>query len=262
MYDDPQSDLVVKYYDLAFGKGSLHEMNWYLDRVVASGGPVLDLACGTGRLSLMLAGKGFSVVGIDQSDGMLSTFRESLLDESDAVKDVIRIEQQAMQDFELSEQFQTVICCDAFFHNLSVEDEIACLNQVHKHLLPGGKLLFNIPNPNCAFIDHAEVSQGKEFRERARFDLGEEGEIVVEHAQAGNRLEQLITTTNRLLRYDGRGELIESGESTWTSRYLYRYEAEHLLHRCGFEVEAVVGNYKGDPVGAGGQLIFEARKTE
>ena len=260
MYDLEENDLVVKYYDQAFGVGSEHEITWYLDRVQRQDGPVLDVACGTGRLALLIAEMGRSITAIDQSKGMLEIFRKKLREKPAPVQHLIRIEQHPMTDFKLDEQFAIVLCCDAFFHNLRVADEIACLNCIYDHLLDGGKLLFNIPNPSCAFIDHAEQSQGKIFRERGRFSLEDGSTLVIEHAQAGNRLEQTITTTNKVSRYDQEGSVIESGKSNWHTRYLYHYEAIHLLYRCGFEVESIVGNYQGAPVGQGGQLIIEAVK--
>lgn len=68
-----------------------------------------------------------------------------------------------------------------------------------------------------------------------------------------------ITTTLRITRYDPDGKAVEQGESTWTTRYLFRYEAVHLLHRCGFQVETLVGDYRYGPVTEKGQLIFEAK---
>jgi hypothetical protein len=56
--------------------------------------------------------------------------------------------------------------------------------------------------------------------------------------------------------------IVEQGESTWTTRYLFRYEAVHLLYRCGFEVEAIVGNYRDGPVTEGSQLIFQVKKAQ
>jgi hypothetical protein len=57
----------------------------------------------------------------------------------------------------------------------------------------------------------------------------------------------------------GTGRAVEHGQSTWTSRYLYRYKAVHLLHRCGFHVAALVGDYHDGPVTDAGQLVFDAR---
>ena len=60
MYGSEDLDFVVKYYDDAFGISGENELSWYLAKVNESGGPVLDLACGTGRLTLLFAREGFS----------------------------------------------------------------------------------------------------------------------------------------------------------------------------------------------------------
>jgi 2-polyprenyl-3-methyl-5-hydroxy-6-metoxy-1,4-benzoquinol methylase len=75
MYGSDQTDLLVKYYDAAFAISSDAEISWYLNKVRRFGGPVLDLACGTGRLALQLAKEGFQVTAMDQSAGMLTSLR-------------------------------------------------------------------------------------------------------------------------------------------------------------------------------------------
>lgn len=262
MYGSEATDLVVKYYDVAFGVSGEAEVAWYLGKTRASGGPVLDLACGTGRLALLLARQGFLVTGMDQSAGMLNLFEEKLGREPVDVRRRVRIEKKTMAGFCLGERFNTVICCDAFFHNLTVEDQISTLQSVAQHLTPNGRFLFNLPNPTCEFIMRSVASQGSEFEERGRFELPDDrGTLLVEQAHAGSVLGQCITTTLLLTRYDPQGRQVEYGESSWTSRYLFRFEAIHLLHRCGFEVEALVGDYSNGPITEKGQLIFEAKKS-
>ena len=78
MYGSGDDDWVVKYYDIAFGITGEHEQAWYLEQVQASGAPVLDLACGTGRLALAFANAGCAVTGLDRSEGMLTRFRARL----------------------------------------------------------------------------------------------------------------------------------------------------------------------------------------
>ena len=78
MYGSKRTDLVVKYYDDAFGVSGDTEVGWYLSKAKVFGGPVLDLACGTGRLAFLLAHEGFQITAIDQSAGMLNQFRDKL----------------------------------------------------------------------------------------------------------------------------------------------------------------------------------------
>jgi SAM-dependent methyltransferase len=260
MYGSETTDLLVKYYDLAFGITGEAELAWYLEKARATGGPILDLACGTGRLALFLAGEGFEVTGIDRSVGMLNQFKEKLRRQPKEIRQRLRIENQRMSDFKLGGKFNTVICCDAFFHNLTIEEQMNCLWNVAHHLSPGGRFVFNLPNPTCEFILKCVASGGKKFEERGRYQLPDgSGTLLVEQAQAGNLQDQCIITTLRITRFDTGGSIVETGESTWTTRYLFRYEAVHLLYRCGFEVESLVGDYEHGPVTEGGQLIFDVK---
>ena len=260
MYGSDETDLLVKHYDLAFGISGEAEVAWFLGQARACGGPVLDLACGTGRLALLLAQEGFEVTGVDQSAGMLNQFEKKLKAQPAQVRQRVCIENQSMSSFRLDRRFNTIICCDAFFHNLTVEAEMNCLSCVTQHLTPAGRFVFNLPNPTCEFILKSASSRSEGFEERGRYELEHgSGTLLVEQAQAGNPHEQTIATTLRITRYDAEDSQVEQGQSSWTTRYLFRYEAEHLLVRCGFEVEALVGDYRGGPVTEGGQLVFQAR---
>jgi SAM-dependent methyltransferase len=239
-----------------------------VSKAAAFGGPVLDLACGTGRLALVLARKGFEVTGIDQSEGMLEQFHAKLQAEPPEVRRRVHIANQRVADFALEQQFNTILCCDGFFHNLTVEDEMNCLGCVARHLAPGGRFVFNLPNPTCDFLLKSARSKnarsaGTVFEERGRYTLDDPaGSLLVEQAQSASLLNQTITTTLRITRSDSGGREVEQGESAWTSRYLFRYEAIHLLYRCGFEVEELVGDYKNGPVTEAGQLIFQVRRRD
>lgn len=261
MYGSEETDLVVKYYDEAFGITEESEGEWYLSKVRTFGGPVLDLACGTGRLALLLARDGFEVTGIDRSTGMLNQFQKKLGAESWEVRRRLHLENQGLSDFMLECRFNTIICCDAFYHNLTVREEMDCLENVARHLTPNGRFVFNLTNPTCDFILGSTIRAGREFEERGRYALSDGlGTLSVEQAHVANELDQTIRTTLRITRTDTEGSVAEEGESTWTARYLFRYEAIHLLYRCGFEVEALVGDYRNGLVAVGSQLIFQVRK--
>ena len=99
---------------------------------------------------------------------------------------------------------------------------------------------------------------GARFEERGRYSLDDGGTLVVEHAPDCDALNQTVSTRLRFTRHDRHGKEIERSESSWASRYLFRYEAIHLLHRCGFVVESLAGDYDGGPVTEDGQLVFQA----
>ena len=127
---------------------------------------------------------------------------------------------------------------------------------------PEGRFVFNLPNPTCEFILNAKESEGKEFVERGRYSLKEgQGTLLVEHAQDGCLLDQTITTTMRITRFDANGKEVGQHQSRWASRYMFKYEAIHLLYRCGYEVESLVGDYEDGPVTTRGQLIFQVKRS-
>jgi SAM-dependent methyltransferase len=259
MYGSESTDPLVHYYDETVGTSGKQEVAWYLGRIRRYGGPVLDLACGTGRLSLLAAGEGLDVTALDQSQGMLTRFASKLALEPDEVRDRIRIVRSDMSDFELGQRFSTILCCDAFFHNLTVEGQIGCLRSVAAHLAPEGRFLFNLPRPTCEFILSAQ-KHGCGFGDgRTYLRPDDPGSILVERRNHADALSQLIETRLRFTLLDEHGVAEEQSESSWTTRYFWPYEAEHLLHRCGLEVEHHDGGYDCSPPGEGGQMVFVAR---
>lgn len=262
MYRSENTDPVVRYYDETLGISGEGEEDWYLGMVRETGGPILDLGCGTGRLALLFARSGFEVTGIDQSSGMLHLFRQKLNQEDASVRQRVRLINESMIEFNAQRKFAIVVCCDAFFHNLTVEDEIACLSRVREHLKRSGLLVFNLPNPSCDFIAKCKASQGTKFEERGRYKLMDgSGSILIEQAQQCDEFEQRVNTTLRFTKYQPDGSKVTEERSSWASRYIYRYEAIHLLHRMGFSVQSLVGDYKGGEVSKDSQLIFTAEKV-
>ena len=260
MYGSDPDDPLVKYYDQTLAVTSSGDIAWFVDRARASGGPVLDLACGTGRIALALAAAGLEVAAVDSSPAMLRRFGDKLAAQPPEVRSRIRIHEAEMHAFDLPGPFSTAICCDAFFHNLTVEHQLACLRRVAAHLAPGGRFAFNLPHPTIAFLSYAASPEAREFKERGEYPLDDSTDrVLVEQAQEADLFAQTITTRLRFTRLDAAGNAVESGASSWTTRFTFRYEAVHLLYRCGFEVEALTGNYKGAPVAEDGQLVFVAR---
>jgi len=258
MYGLEDTDPIVKYYDETVGICGESEINWYLEKVKTYGGPVLDLACGTGRIALLLLQQGYKVWCIDDSEGMLTLFQKKLQNEPVDVQERLTIQKKKMSDFHLTRKFKSIICVDAFFHNLTVKEEIDCLLCVAAHLNPEGRFFFNIPNPNFEFLLKCAGPQGKVYRERKSYPLKSGKVVLIEEAFNADLLEQTIVTKLCYTKMN-KGVTVETEESQWKIRYLFQYEAVHLLYRCGFEVESIVGDYDNGPVTTSSQLIFQAR---
>ena len=111
------------------------------------GGPVLEMACGSGRLTIPIARTGVEIVGMDLSSSMLEAARAK------ASAAGLRLEfiQGDMRDFHLPNRFGLIFLAgNSLQHLLSVDDLRRCLACARRHLAPGGRLVFDVSNPDPA----------------------------------------------------------------------------------------------------------------
>lgn len=118
---------------------------WYRRFAERADGPVLELACGTGRLACELARSGTEVVGLDLTAQMLDLARRhasALPRQARRRLDFVRAD---MRDFGLGRRFALAIIADNSLRELSsTGDQLACLGCVAGHLVPGGRLLATV----------------------------------------------------------------------------------------------------------------------
>lgn len=116
---------------------------------------VLDLACGTGKMTFELAHRGYDMIGADISADMLSRAMMNQEDEK------ILWLMQDMRKFELYGSVGAVVCClDAVNCLLKTEDLEACFKTVHNYLDEGGLFIFDVNSPykfENIFSDNAYI---------------------------------------------------------------------------------------------------------
>jgi SAM-dependent methyltransferase len=119
----------------------------YMEAIFAKFGKspqlMLDLACGTGRLTSLLAKRGYDMIGIDISSDALeiSTARVEK-------QDILYL-QQDMTDFELYGTVDAIVCCfDSINYITNLRDLKKCFKLCKNYLNPGGLLIFDINTPH------------------------------------------------------------------------------------------------------------------
>ncbi len=143
----------VEFYDVreAGGPGTplQGDVEFYLAQARKTGGPILDLACGTGRVAFPLARAGFDVTGLDRAPAMLKAARAKL--QASPIRN-LRFVRGNMARFSIAKQFSlVVIAYRAFQHLLRVEDQRSCLRHVRKHLRRKGRLIVHLFDPRLEF---------------------------------------------------------------------------------------------------------------
>ncbi len=249
-------------FDAAHGGSSrFGDREFYLSGAIESGGPVLELACGVGRVMQPILEHGLKVYGIDASPDMLRFARSRLgrvVRTSRSTRASYTIAMQDQSTFRVPRKFPLILMPWNGYLNLSTEGErVSCLVNVMDHLMPGGHLLMDVdiltmPEYHLSSEDMwsrwVQVSPDRRVRERER---------LIPRPSAG-MVKNEITFE------------IESNGKKSTRRsieMLAALDAEEVLAEvagAGFEIRKLNSNFRGESfkgLGAfGPRLVITAQK--
>jgi SAM-dependent methyltransferase len=240
------SALFAEFYDYTPLYQTRADIAFYVEEARRAGS-VLELGCGSGRILVPTAAAGVPITGLDLSEAMLARCRERLAAQPPEVCARVRLVHGSMTNFELAAKFALVTTpFRAFQHLVSIEDQLACLRAVHRHLAPGGRLILDMFQVNPAALDDPEwmreredtpttrLPDGRSFRRTARI-------AAFHRAEQVNDVEFAVYVTYP----DGRTER----HTEWfPMRYFFPKEVEHLLARAGFRVVTVYGDFQRSPL--------------
>jgi SAM-dependent methyltransferase len=253
---------VADLYDHVAPYRTRPDVTFFVDEAKKAAGPVLEIGCGTGRVLIPTARAGARVVGLDASRGMLDVCRQRLAGEPPAVQGRARLVEGDMRDFALGETFALVtIPFRPFQHLLTVEDQLACLAAVRRHLADDGTFILDLFNPSLEFM--VQQPLGVEFGDEPEFTTPDGRGVVRRQKRVAHDRARQIGEFELIyhVRHPDGGE--ERLVQAFPMRYLFRFEAEHLLARAGFAVEHLYADYERRPYGSvyPGELVFVARKS-
>src|SRR6266705_3334141 len=247
MTDALYDSFIADYYDESpVVRGRVQDIAFYRDATRELGDPVLELGCGTGRITMALAEAGKRITGLDLSERMLEravTKRAVLPVEA---RERVHLVQGDMARFDLGETFRLVIIpFRPFQHLLEVRQQTDCLDCVQKHLAPGGRLILDVFQTDAERMHdpvHMREMLVTEYRKDERRQVRVSEQVAAFHrAEQRNDVEMIFSIRHR----DGRQERLVFA---WPLRYFFRYEVEHLLARCGFKVMALYGDFDRSPI--------------
>jgi SAM-dependent methyltransferase len=248
--------LAVESYDLFTAAGGRLEgdVEFYLELARAQGGPVLELAAGSGRVLVPLAKAGVEVTGLDISQPMLDIAARRLAAQGLPAELVCA----SMAEFDLGRRFDLVLIpARALQHLVDPADQRRALRCAHAHLNPGGRLVIDLFDPlleACVGIpaappprDAVDPQSDRRFR---RTCLG----------RTTDAFRQITGERMRIEELDAKGAVIAAQETSWALRWATRQEMAYLLELCGFEVEALYSDFRKAPPAYGGEQVWVARR--
>jgi len=228
-------DAIARVYD-PWSASVTEDIGFYVEEALAAGGPVVELACGTGRIAVPVAKAGVAVIGVDASARMLEVAREFAATEG--VELDLRLGD--LREPPVTERVPLVLIpFRSLLHMTSESQRLRALRAARDLLLPGGRLIFDVFAPSAEDVEDTHgrwLEREPGIFERADWDEGE----------------RTLTLSVR------RNEEASTMLLAWLSPAEWRL----LLDRAGFDVEAQWGWFDRRPYSGGEDVVFAAVRRE
>jgi SAM-dependent methyltransferase len=254
--------VIAKYYDGAYAaKQDLVDLPFYLDLADQSGGPVLEIACGTGRVLLPIARKGIEICGVDNSQPMLDILNQNLALEPQEVRQRITVHEGDMRNFRLNWKFPLVmIPFRPMQHMFTVEDQVAALKTAAAHLTDSGILAFDVFYPK---FDMIWTKVGEEIPEMEWTSPSDPTKFVRRffRKDAIDKINQIFSFTFVFRTYHSGDLILEETEAFRLCYFTYPHLCT-LFKLAGLEPVAEYGSFAKTPMdNSAEQMIFLLRKS-
>ena len=220
------------------------EIDFYRElahEVKSRGQSVLEVACGTGRVTLRLAQEGVNIVGADLDEEMLNVARRK----SEGMSNV-RWVQGDMRTLDLGQTFGLIIVPGhSFQFMLTPEDQVKALETFKCHMAPGGILVVHLDHQDVDWLGDLMGDLGGKFKKTKDLTDPQTGRFMRKsNAWAYERSTQTATVVSKWEEIGEDGSVLETWERKPMALHcVFRFEMEHLLARTGFEENVVYGDF-------------------
>jgi SAM-dependent methyltransferase len=228
-------DSIARVYD-PWSASVTEDLEFYVEEARASGGPVVELACGTGRIAVQIAKAGIRLIGVDGSAAMLEVAREYA--RAEGVEELLDLRHGDLREPPVSEHVPLVLIpFRSLLHMTTEADRLRALTAARALLRPDGRLVFDVFAPSRQDVEDTHgrwLEREPGIFERADWDEGE----------------RTLTLSVR------RGDEASTMLLAWLSPPEWRL----LLDRAGFNLEAQWGWFDRRPYSGGEDVVFAARR--
>jgi ubiquinone/menaquinone biosynthesis C-methylase UbiE len=234
-------DSFADYYDWEFNifcTEQQKDVEFWLDLAKEIGDPILELACGSGRITIPLAQAGYRITGLDYSPEMLK-----MLSNKSAHLKNLTILNSDMVNFQLEDQFKLIFISYSSFQQLLKEkDQIACLKNIHRHLRKDGILAMDIGRKIC---EGEDITQFKHLY--TAFYPEDDSTVSMFTSYKTDRKRMIRYWTDKYFKYNKNGQ-----KETYINQIALRECdgncMQALFRLTGFKIIEVYGSFQKDPL--------------
>jgi ubiquinone/menaquinone biosynthesis C-methylase UbiE len=210
---------------------------------------VLELACGTGRITIPLAEEGarsgYSIVGLDTEPAMLRQAGQKVKRLPAAVRSRIRLVKGDMRTWGRGQLFDLIVIpCSSISHVLELRDQLAIWDRALKNLSPGGRFVVETTMPNFAAYADSFASPPRTIVEIDRdvFDKKTRTRLLRHRTVTYMPAEQRARIRFVYEKYQGKNG-VERYIDDFESHVYFPRELQLIFMHAGFEIESVYGDY-------------------
>ena len=210
---------------------------------------VLELACGTGRITIPLAEEGarsgYSVVGLDTEPAMLRQAGQKAKKLPAAVRNRLSLVKGDMRTWARSELFDLIVIpCSSISHVLELRDQLSIWERARKNLSPGGRFVVETTMPNFGAYADSFASPPRTIVEIDRdvFDKKTRTRLLRHRTVTYMPAEQRAQIRFVYEKYRGKNA-VEKYLDDFESHVFFPRELKLIFMHAGFEIESVYGDY-------------------
>lgn len=243
---------IAEYYDLEDEEFNNDDIEFYLNYANKVKGDILELGCGTGRVSLLLAEKGYNVTSLDLSNEMLKQFEKKIVKKR-YLNERIKIVHSNMSDFNLNKKFNLIIAPGRAFQAIcDKQDAKKALHCIYDHLKQDGLFILDLFNPN-SFLNEEYCFEPIIVYEKKYNDR----KITMRYkCSKVDKFEQLVYSRYTIIDESKniKRELFDDN----VLRYYYIEDICRVLKSCGFNVIETYGWFDRSPLENNREIIIVA----
>ena len=202
---------------------------------------------------------GFDVVGLDLNQSMIDVAESQRASHPKPVSDQVRFVRGDMLNFDLGRRFSLIyITFRSFQAMVTPEDQKCCLENIWRHLEPGGRLVVDVFDPRLNMCDPGYKEPGEA---RCVRNPASGHEVCIKTLERHNDpVNQRLTELWRFQELDAAGNTVREEYERLVLRWTYRYEMRYLLELCGFEVLAEYSDFQKSPPVYGMEQVWVAQR--
>ena len=219
-----------------------NDIEFIADAAAELGGPVLEMAAGTGRLALPIIEQGINYTGIELSSAFVKFARKKLV----KFRDLAQVLEGDMRNVDLDQQFQFIfIGFNSIFHLLNNEDVASFFSCVYSHLQDDGLFLIDAFVPHPIFLYRA-----KQKYYVMEFDWPSGEHCIVNETNHYDSDTQI----NHIHWYFNTSGENEMDEYRFDMHMIFPDTMDRLLTEAGFVIKEKYGDYDKTPLDPESQL--------